>query len=309
MAGDAHAYPSMERALRWMATRKHARPLDLITHAVNDPHSESAIQLAPLVVPAESMPDGTTWTRAQAIWGLIVHSIKNMGSADDARQQNTLFAAFRLPHPQITEAWRSTLEGRFRQLMTLTEIFGDPPPSTTTPMHKAWKRAIGELLAPILQEQLDALALNGDGWAAYADAARAAQPRTNDERLTAQTPPAAGQRYPSKGSQPVYLALFITNVIMRGRAVHRRITERLVVARADNVDGYLATSIAGLRGRETDVPVHPLWGCALATTRGTAPRPGERFHSKLLFPHPLARDEMHYFASEAIDENLEPDRE
>lgn len=286
----------MEQALRWMATRKHARPLDLITHAIADPRSDSATQLAPLIAPTESMPGTRIGTRALAAWGLVVHAINRVGSADDSRQQSTLFAAFRLPQPGITETWRPTLEDRFRQLMKLSHIFGDPPPSTTTPMHKAWKRAVSEKLAPLLRDMLDELARDDTGWAMFVDIARTTEPDTDD-----------GHPHPSQGSQPVYLELFITNVIMKGRAVHRRITERLVTARADNVDGYLATSIAGWHSNATDVPVRALWGCRVQPPSPS--RGGERVLTKLVFPRALRRGEKHYFASEAIDENLDKDRD
>jgi hypothetical protein len=282
--GSVLAQSSMEQALRWMATRKHVRPLDLIIHAIDDPLSDSAAQLAPLVAPTMSIPDGTTETRALAVWGLLIHGIHKVGSAD-SRQRSTLHAAFRLPHPEITEAWRSTLQGRFRQLITLSAIFGDPSPSTTSPMHRAWKRAVDENLAPMLREQVDVLAVNGSRWAMYVETARATESMVE------------------QGSQPVYLELFITTVIMKGRAIHRRITERLVTARADNVDGYLATAIAGWHGNETHVPVRPLWGCR------AEPQSGERYLTKLVFPRTLHRDERHYFASESIDENLEHERE
>ncbi|HKN98230.1 MAG TPA: hypothetical protein VJX10_14015 [Pseudonocardiaceae bacterium] len=293
----------MERALRWMATRKHALPLDLINHALNDPRSDSADYLAPLVAPTESMPGGTTESRALAAWGLVIHGIDRVGSADDARQQNALFAAFRLRRlPEIT-TWRSTLEGRFRQLMVLTDVFGDPPPSTTTPMHQAWRRGVREKLAPMLQEQADALTADGSGWAALAEAARTAEPMAG-RRLMA-TEATNGDHHPSPGAQPVFLELFVTNVIMKGRAVHRRITERLVTARADGVDGYLATSIAGWHRHADDIPIRPLWGCLVEDPAG---RYRDSAITRLIFPRTLSRDEHHYFASEAVDENLGQDR-
>lgn len=303
--GSGASQPPMEKALRWMATRKHARPLDLIIDAIDNPRGDSAVQLAPLIAPTSSMPGDTTETRALAVWGLIIDGVNRVGSADDARQQATLFAAFRLPlRPQITEPWRSTLEGRFRQLMALSDIFGDQPLSTTTPMHKAWKRAVGEKLAPMLQQQVEALAGDGSGWATYVQTALATDPTVHHEHedTVAARYPDISHRTPSPSSQPVYLELFVTNVIMKGRAVHRRITERLVTARADNVDGYLATSIASLRGRATAVPVRPLFGCQ-AVSLGS-----EQALTRLVFPRTLHRDEKHYFASEAVDESLEQER-
>ncbi|HEX4390332.1 MAG TPA: hypothetical protein VH084_02155 [Mycobacterium sp.] len=298
----------VEKALRWMATRKHARPLDLITHAIDDPNSDSADRLAPLVTPTQSMIDGTTETRALAVWGLVINGVGRVGSAADSQRRNTLFAAFRLPRPpEIAEPWQPTLEGRFRQLMLLSDVFGSP--GTTTPMHKAWRRAVSEKLAPIVTEQLDVLAGNGAGWAQYVDIARSTESMTTQIPVATDAPqqvPGFGNRSPSKGSQPVYLELFVTSVFMKGRAVHHRITERLVTARENNVDAYLATSIAGWDLNVTHVPVRALWGCRVeppTPARGKGP-----VLTRLVFPLVLHRDEKHYFASEAVDENLEEER-
>jgi hypothetical protein len=297
-------------ALRWIATRKHARPLDLIIHAIDDPHSGSAVRLAPLVTPTESMADANTQTRALAVWGLIIHGVGKVGPADDSRRRNALLAAFRLPRrPEITETWQPTLEGRFRQLMLLPGIFGNPTPSTTTPMHKAWKRAVSDKLAPMLREQLDLLARDGAGWARYVAIARATESTAGQAQVTTDrgTPiPGFGNRSPSKGSQPSYLDLFVTSVFMRGRSVHRRITERLVTAQENNVDAYLATSIAGSDGDVTNVPVRALWGCR-AEPPGSS-RGGDSGLTALVFPRVLQRDEKHYFASEAVAEGLGHER-
>jgi hypothetical protein len=120
---------------------------------------------------------------------------------------------------------------------------------------------------------------------------------------------AADYRPPSKGAQPVFLDLFVTTVFMRKKTVYRRITERLVTARDDNVDGYTARALAGT-GWSTDapsnIPVRALWGCRVEPV--VASRAGEPMLTKLRFPKALQREEKHYFSSEAIDENITEER-
>jgi hypothetical protein len=100
--------------------------------------------------------------------------------------------------------------------------------------------------------------------------------------------------------QHVYVELLVTSVIMKRRAVHRRLTERIVTARANDVDGYFATSVAGWNTHENNVPVRALWGCSVDHTyRSTAKH---RPMTKLTFPRPLQKGERHYFASEAVDD-------
>jgi len=162
----------IESALRWLATRKHATPLGLLMHAIEDPEGDSAEHLASLVAPTASLSDATAETRALAIWGLIIDLIRKVGSADDSRRRNTLIAAFRLPRRvEILEPWKSSLGDRFKQLMDLPGVFGNPKPTTTTPMHKAWGRAVGEKLAPMLRERLDELEAQGDAWRLYLEIA------------------------------------------------------------------------------------------------------------------------------------------
>jgi hypothetical protein len=62
----------IEASLRWLATRRHSRPLDLLGHAIEDPRSDSAAQLGPLIEPTLSLPGGTAETQSLAVWGLII---------------------------------------------------------------------------------------------------------------------------------------------------------------------------------------------------------------------------------------------
>lgn len=299
----------IEDALRWLATRRAAKPYGLIVDAIEKPDSDAVTYLQPLITSA--LPGGSAETRALAAWGLLIHLINNVGSSPDSRRRNTLIAAFRLPRrPEIKEPWKSSLGDRFGQLMALPGVFGDPQPTTTTPMHKAWKRALTEKLVPALQEHLEALATDEGNWPRYVEIARQTEAAIAQESTVTSRPPepTAGYRRPSPGAQPLFLDLFITTVFMRGRTVFRRITERLVTARADNVEAYMARALAGPRESDlTAIPVRPVWGCRAETVIPS--QPGGPVLTKLWFPTPLQRGEKHYFSSEAINETLTEDRE
>ncbi|HEV2778040.1 MAG TPA: hypothetical protein VGX25_01440 [Actinophytocola sp.] len=299
----------LERALRWLATRPLQKPFGLLVHALEDPNGESAAHLMPLLDPTASMPGGTPQTRALAVWGLIIDTIDKIGPTKDSRRRNALVAAFRLPRrPEIKEPWRSTLDSRFHQLMDLPGIFGDPPPVTITPMHKAWTRAVHERLTPMLRERLTDLAVNGPAWMPYVEIGRATEAEiANDPQPTDETADSTtGYRQPSPGAQPLFMDLFVTTVFMRGRTVYRRITERLITAREDNVEAYLARALAGPTRDPADVPVRGLWGCRAEPL--VASRSGAPALTKLWFPTPLRRGEKHYFSSETINENLTEER-
>lgn len=286
-------HPPIENALRWLAASRHDTALSLLIDAIEEPAGDS-VRLAPLVEPTASMPNGTSETRALAVWGLIVHTINR--SPADSRFRSVLCAAFRLPLTAVDQPWRSTLKDRFEQLKTLPGVFGDRPPDTTTPMQKAWGRALSERLVPTLARRLATLAAEGDAWLPYVEVARTAQGGAGpgDEW-------SVGYRPPSAGAQPVFVNLFVTTVFMRQRVAHRRITERLVTATEDNVEAYMATALAGPIGDKEKLPVRALWGCRADAV--ILPHSGSQALTRLRFPRKLRRGERHYFASEAVDDS------
>jgi hypothetical protein len=81
-------------------------------------------------------------------------------------------AAFRVPP---APGGKATLGDRFRQLMLLPGVFGDPPPTTTTPMHQAWRWSLTALAADLAEILVS---LDGPDWRPYIDIGRArgAQP-------------------------------------------------------------------------------------------------------------------------------------
>ena len=297
---------SVDASLRWMARQANSPLLDLLVHAISNPLNDSALQLAALTAPTESMPGGTPRTRALAVWGLLIETINEIGPTADSRERNVLLAAFRLPRPvEVTKPWKSTLNDRFMQLTAIPGVFGDQPPSTPTPMHRAWKVALSGNLAPRLTRQLDALARNGGAWLPYVEVGQAIEATLDRERGKLRTSEdqdfTVGYRPTLPGAQPVFANLFVTTVFMEGRLVHRRITERLATATEDGVSGYTATALAGPSGNIAGLPVRALWGCEAET--GVLSGPGGPHLTWLRFPTTLQRGEQHFFASEAIDEN------
>ncbi|MFI5586573.1 hypothetical protein ACIA5G_16145 [Amycolatopsis sp. NPDC051758] len=286
----------IEIALRWLATRKDGEPLRFLRYAIEEPVSESATFLRPLVAPTASLIAETAESRAFAVLGLIADEIGKLGSAGDSRRRNTLMAAFRIPPAPGETAWKGTLDDRFRQLMRLRGVFGDPPPSTTTPMHKAWRRAVVGL-AGCLTEKL--VSLDEPGWRSYIDIGRA----------VAEVPsvrPGWRAREASQGAQPVFVERMVVTAIMHRRTVQRRITERDIVACEDGVDGYGVHALTGWTHEPEEIPVTALWACRLVTSPGS--HPGDPMVARLRFRRTLRRGERYAFASEALDGELDEER-
>ncbi|MEV7095744.1 hypothetical protein AB0M80_23135 [Amycolatopsis sp. NPDC051045] len=287
----------IELALRWLATCKDGEPLRFLRYAIEEPASKSAAALRPLVAPTALLSAEAAETRAFAVWGLIVDEIGKLGSAGDSRRRNTLMAAFRVPPAPGETAWKATLDDRFKQLMRLQGVFGDPPPSTTTPMHKAWRRAVCGLAA-CLAEKL--VSLDEQGWRSYIDIGRAVAAVTSDRRTSWQA------RAASKGAQPVFVERMIVTVVMHRRTVRRRITERDIIACEDGVDGYDVHALTGWTHEPEQIPMTALWACRLVASPGA--HPGDPVRARLRFRRTLRRDERYAFVSEALDGELDEER-
>ncbi|MFI0804023.1 hypothetical protein SAMN04489729_8314 [Amycolatopsis lurida] len=283
---------AVEAALRWLAVRKDGRPLRYLRYAIEDPASESAAVLGCLVRPTASMATASPEVRALAVWGLLLDEIAKIGSTAESRRRNTLSAAFRVGERE----WKSTLDDRFRQLGNLRGVFGDPPPTTTTPMHKAWRRAVSDKLAPCLARNLARLAVDGEAWRPYVEIARAASSE----------PRASGGRTPSGGAQPVFLERLLVAVEMRRRTAHRRLTVRNVVAREDGVGSYMARALTGWTGDLASIPVKAIFGCHVETSPGG--QPGDPMVVDLRFPRTLRKGERHEFISLACEDDPDEER-
>ena len=303
-AGRTLAPQAIETALRWLAVRKDGEPLRYLRYAIEDPASSSAVALGCLVEPTASLAAATPESRAYAVWGLIVDEIGKLGSADDSRRRNTLMAAFRLPPaPAEDPAWKGTLDDRFRQLVGLSGIFGDPPPTTTTPMHKAWRRAIGKLTDCVLRK-LELLRSDGREWSGYVEIGRRATMVWPGDRATCeQDAPGSEYRRPSRGAQPVFIERMVVRVVMHRKMALRRTTERDVIACEDGVDGYDLLASTGRTASLTELPVRAIWACRLVTP--SVASPGDPGAPRLRFRKVLRRGDRYHLVSEAWDECLD----
>jgi len=296
---DEVASPAVvEDALRWLATRPNGGPIRFLRYAIEEPASKSAAALRSLVAPTAVLSAETPELRAFAVFGLIADEIGKLGSAGESRRRNTLMAAFRIPPAPGETAWKATLEDRFKQLRRLQGVFGDPPPSTTTPMHKAWQRAVGDL-AGCLADKL--VSLDEPGWRFYIDVGRAVGAVASGRCVGWRA------RAASKGAQPVFMKRMLVTAVMHRKTVLRRITEREIIACEDGVDGYNVHALTGWTHEPEEIPVVALWACRLVTSPGV--HPGDPVRTRLRFRRPLRRDERYAFKSEALDGELTEERE
>lgn len=299
--------PAIEAALRHLGTRDHGVLVDLLEHAIDRPRGATGTSLAPLTEPTAVLESWTPAERAHVLWQVIQEGIRDpdVSPTPLSRRRRALQAAFRLPDADIKESWGSSLTERFKQLQALTEVFGRP--TSTQPMEVAWKTGVRGL-ATYLEQRFGELQTPAD-WERYMP-----KVRTADEWHISLDDPLddaeAAFRRPSKGAQPVFVDLFITTVFMKGRAVHRRITERLITARADGVEYYTARGSTWKAPRRTYVPVQALWGCRADFVKPS--RPGLPAVTRLWFPSSLQRCQQAHFASEAVfdfDEGSGEDRD
>ncbi|WP_233225549.1 hypothetical protein [Amycolatopsis sp. CA-126428] len=293
----------IEAALRWLAIRKDGTPLRFLRYAIEEPASESALALGCLVEPTGVLVVATPESRAFAVWGLIVDEIRKLGSGDASRRRNTLMAAFRLSSvPAGHTAWKATLNDRFLQLIDLPGVFGDPPPITATPMHKAWRRAVAKLADCVLRK-LELLRRDGREWLDYIEIGRSEAGQPPRGRLVGGQCGDTGYRAPSPGAQPVFLERMVVRVVMHRQMVLRRTTERDVVAREDGVDAFDTLAWTGWPGDSSELPVKAVWACRVVARPPAWP--GDPTVARLRFRKVLRQGERYYFVSETWDGNLE----
>ncbi|MFC3456193.1 hypothetical protein [Amycolatopsis speibonae] len=279
-------------ALCRLAVRKDSGPLRFTRYAMEGPASESAALLACLVRPTAPMATVSPEAPALAVWGLILDGIEKTGSTGESRRRNTLRAAFRLRKRE----GRTTLADRFGRSGNLPSAFADPPSTTTTPTHNAWRRASHDELSLRLARKLTMLACDDKAWRPYVEIARA----------SSSEPRASGRRMPSDGTQPVFLERLLVAVEMRRRVAYRRLTVRNVIARENGVDGYMARALTGWTGDLASVPVKAIFGCRVDTSPGV--KQGDSLIVDLRFPKTLRKGERHEFISLACEDDLDEER-
>lgn len=237
-----------------------------------------------------SMPSGTRPDqRARALWRLIQDELDRLGQPEGQRRRAAVSAALHLD-PGNTEP---TIDQRLRSARE-TGKFGVRPSARQhgyDALRTWWGWGV-RMLGSAVDERLDFLRENPTQWQAYFDD----RVEADDETY----------RRPSRGAQPLFVDLFTTTVFMKNRAVYRRITERLVTAREDDVAYYTARGFAGEPAKLKYVSVRALWGCRAEPIEPL--RLGGPTETRLWFPRPLQRGEQHYFASEIIDEEVDEER-
>jgi hypothetical protein len=300
----APRHPPLEAALRYLGARKRGELAALLEHAIERPDGTSGTALAPLIKPTAVLTEWTPAERAHALLALIEEGVYNraVGPTSQSRRRRVLQSAFRLPDPEIDEPWGASLTDRFKQLKKLQTVFGAV--NSTQPMETAWARGV-EALTTYLNRRFRELQAPSD-WEAYRGVHK---DLTDLDRLLASVDQAfaaesESYRQPSPGAQQLSVDLFITTVFMKGRAVHRRITERLVTARGADVPYYTARGFAvGKKYPRTYVPIRGLWGCREEFVEPEPERhPRRPPVTRLWFPEPLKRGQQAYFASEAVFE-------
>lgn len=289
----------IEAALRYLGTRPHGVPVQLLEHAIDRPNSATGRALAPLAEPTAVLQDKTPRDRAIAVWRVIAEGIKDPSVSPTplSRRRHVLRAAFRLGESETGERWATSLRARYRQLMHLTDVFGTP--TTTQPMEMAWTKGV-RALAAHLQHEFGRLVTSAD-WEPYEsytysplDFHRTSHGDSTYVQLTDERP---DFREPSGGAQPFFMVRFVTTVLMKKHAVHRRITERLVAAQTDDVAYYAARASSTVRRSErVSVSARALWGCRAEPIQPS--RPGEPNVTRLWFPEALHKGQLGHFASE-----------
>jgi hypothetical protein len=272
--------------LRRLAATARDRVEVTLQHAFQESRpdrSGKTADLRALVAGADSgMPEKTTDQCARAFWRLIRDEVQRVELQDE---RTALTAALHLDADNHEASIDKRLifardGGRFGAQASGKQHGYDA-------LRHWWGSGV-RLLGRRIHERLEFLHEQPAAWQEYF---------TNAARVT--------YRAPSRGAQPVFAELFLTTVFMKGRFVHRRITERLISARADNVEFYTARALPEMSDPSYSVPVRALWGCRAELLPA---HPGEPILTRLRFPRPLRMGERHFFSSEATTSDVTTER-
>jgi hypothetical protein len=300
----------IEASLRYLGRQTHGILPEIIEHGLEDPTGPAGVALTPLTHPLQVAVQWTAKERALALWALIEEGVKDssLGPSLRSRKRHAVAAALRLPIDGISaDSWGGSLGSRFGQLNTVPNAFGKP--STTQPMEVAWSSGV-RVLAAFLRRRLQTLRSIED-WEPYRP--HDMPPFDFDEWITEYDERARNEhsivRRPSENAQKVFHELQVVTVHMRGRTVHRRVTERLVTSRDPHADVAFFT-VNGYRVGDsgvnrTYVPARSVWGCREQIIESE--RAGHAPVTRLWFPEPLKYGEQAYFASEMVFEEGDPE--
>jgi hypothetical protein len=287
-----HDRSPIERALRYIAGQRSGPAAELLKNAIEWPSGDAGTALQPLIQPTELLQDWTSQERAAALVRLLGEGVEHpsVGPGESSRERRVLRAAFRFADPDVKLTWAGSLAERWEQLKVLNTLF--PHASTTQPMEAAWTRGVRKLAGYIDRAFREELT-RPDSWQ------RLRNERSENPAIDAYADRLQVFREPSIGAQPFFVERFVVTVYFVGPNTARRITERVVTARADEVEFYTARAFSGRNtfGREY-VPVRALWGCRAEPVPSA--RSSEPLVTRLWFPRPLRLGEQASFATEAI---------
>jgi hypothetical protein len=274
-----------EAGLRRLATGRHDRVLTTLQQALHElhkpPHNrKDSAALRALVdgVPSAMRSSTGSAERAKALWRLIMSELERIGSPEE---RVALRAALHLD-PTNREP---SIDSRLKFARERGDF--SPHRSGRSPGYDALRRWWGDgvrRLGERIDERIGFLQDEPHRWREYLP--EAVEPTF---------------RRPSRGAQPVFVECFVTTVFMRGRFVHRRITERLITAQEDGVAFYTARALPENTDETVSVPVRAIWGCRAERLPSS---PGKPILTRLHFPVALQRGQRHYFSSEAMAGDL-----
>lgn len=294
MARSSGATPGrtpIEAALRHLGTRREGGLVELIEHAIHWPNGDDGAILEALTEPTSILDDWTLAARAEALWRVIEEGIVHpqVSSTPNSRRRRALQAAFRLPDEDLNVEWAASLTQRFKQLKALHGVFDDA--TSTQPMEVAWKRGV-EGLAEHLEWRFKELRTPED-WARYKPVEPYVSPQGD----------LAAFRKPSEGAQKLLVNFALITVVLKGRAVARRTSERLITSLdSAGLRYYTTHAFSSAIGGRSYVPTRALWGC-----RAEQVDAGWRSITRLWFPRPLGRGEQAHFITEAVFTPVEDD--
>jgi hypothetical protein len=283
----------LEIALRHLGAQRYGKLVEFLEHAIDWPDDPDGAILAPFTQATAVLRDWSPSERAHALCALLEQAVAHphVGSTPQSRHRRALQAAFRLPDKDVKNEWGASLTERFKQLRTPGGAFSDV--TSTQPMEVAWKRGV-ERLAEHLERELKGLQTPED-WTRYRQSTR--------DVSSARSP--ALFRAPSEGAQKLVVNLAILTILMKGRAEHRRISERWITSHDHQGLKYFKTwafsSASDLRDRDY-TPTRALWGCrAEQVDEDGLPV------TRLWFPQPLQAGQRAHFLTEAVHEDSKAD--
>lgn len=262
-----------EAALRALASKKGPSLKKLL--ATIEFADDDDDELLGLLRRTETFDGATPQVRALALWELIQEEIANfpVSDEDDMRELHALQAAFRLPAQDYAGSAGDSIPRR----LALAKTAGLFAPRQGQDMPQTlWRRAVRKLGYQV-ENRLEELAHQPEVWAGY----------RRDE-----FPP------PPHDAQPIVMNRLTATYVMRGRAVHRATTERLVTAQADGVDRYVVRAYSPRPGKH-DVQIEALLNCKPGPRATFAGRGSGETHEVAMYcPKPLKRGEQWFFASQ-----------